>query len=470
VRDFSSPMCTVRNWVECLAGVAFFLMLLPKAFGQSFVLEPAIPAAGVPDGPVWAVLGLNDGKILAGGGFETVGGEPHLNLVRLLSDGSVDPDFVGDTDGNVYRMIFQPDGKILIGGAFSEVQGLPRQGIARLFADGTVDPDFDAGTNYASGEGVLSIAVQADGKIVTASYLDVDYSRLQRLNTNGTLDACFANTNVFDYYITALLARTNGTFLVGGGFQYVNGEVCFALAVADENGLMQAAPGAPLLAYSDIFSFVEDTNGNILVGGILNQETGTNLLARLTPEIEWDESYAPAFINTDNAPMGPVAVGAMLLQPDGKLVVAGNFIEVAGYSRRGVARLDAMGQLDTCFDPGLGFESSVGARSLFLQGDGQILVGGFFFGDLGVKHLARLLPQSDCDVTQVYLRQFSEGMVSVAATCTAGGTNVLETSENLVDWTTVDETLNPYIPFHDYDVSSAPAMFFRVRKQYAENE
>lgn len=435
-------------------------MLLQKALGQSSVLESAIPAAGVPDGPVWAVLVLDDGKILAGGGFETIGGESHQNLARLYSNGSVDSAFVDGTDGSINRMVRLPDGKILVTGSFSDMQGLPRQGIARLFSDGTVDPDFDAGTNYTSGEGVLSIAVQSDGKIVTSSYLSPPNSRLQRLNDDGTLDTSFANTNMFDYFITALLARTNGTVLVGGGFQHVNSENCIGLAVVNDDGSVADAPADPLLSYSDIFSFVEQTNGSVLVGGVLHFTTNTTLLARLTCDLEWDEAYNPDAFDANTV------IETMLLQPDGKLVVAGNFGEVGGYSRRGVARLDSAGQLDTCFDPGLGFESTIGATSLALRGDGRIMVGGFFGGDMGITNLACLLPQSDCDATHVYLRQRVEGMVSVAATCTPGGTNILEASENLVDWSTVGASVDPYLPFSDFSIESPPAMFFRIRKEY----
>ena len=48
----------------------------------------------------------------------------------------------------------------------------------------------------------------------------------------------------------------------------------------------------------------------------------------------------------------------------------------------------------------------------------------------------------------------------------SGGTNLLESSENLVDWTTVGSSVDPYLPFCDFSIESPPAMFFRVRKEY----
>lgn len=453
-------MCTVRVCARRLAAVAILLLLLPKAFGQSSVLEPPIPAAGTPDAPVWAVLVLDNGKILVGGSFQKIGGIAHQHLARLLADGSVDASFVGDADGSINRMIRQSDGKILIGGTFSDIQGLPRQAIARLFADGTVDPDFDASANYSTNESVLTIAVRSDCKIVTSSYIPFQGSRLQRLNADGTLDTSFANTNTFDYYVTALLPRTNGTVLVGGGFQYVNDDDCIGLAVVNADGSVNPLPDAPLQPFSDIFSFVEQTNGWVLVGGVLIGDTNTILLGRFTPQLAWDTNFSA--VNFDTG----AAIGAMLLQPDGKLVVTGSFTEAGGYSRRGVARLDAAGQLDTCFDPGLGFSGMIGGTSLALQGDGQVWVGGWFSGDTGVTNIARLRPQSDCDATHVFLCQRSAGMVSVAATCTPGGTNWLESSENLVDWTPITSFVDPYLPFCDFSIDTPPALFFRVRKEY----
>lgn len=445
--------------------LAVLLMTQQKTVGQGSVLEPALPTAGVPDTAVWAVLVLDSGMILAGGEFENIGGEPRQHLVRLHDDGAVDTAFAGGADGAVNRLVRLPDGKILIGGSFSEVQGLRRRGIARLFSDGTVDPGFDAGINYSNSEGVLSIAIQGDGKIVTSSYSAINVSRLQRLNEDGTLDASFANTNVFDYYVTALLVQTNGMIWVGGGFQHVNSEPRNAIAVVDASGSLAAASVPDLRQYSDVFTFLEQTNGSVLVGGVLIRAaanaTNTTLLARLTAQLEWDANYAPDVFDVAGS-----AIGAMLLQPDGKLVVAGNFKEVGGFSRRGVARLDPDGRIDPCFDPGLGFESSIGARSLARQDDGRIWAGGFFFGDMGIAHIARLLPQGDCNVTRVYLRERTPGMVSIAATCTPGGTNLLEASENLMDWSIVGTSVTPHLPFVDFSTALSPARFFRVRKQY----
>jgi uncharacterized membrane protein len=60
----------------------------------------------------------------------------------------------------------QTIGKILLGGNFGMVGGQPRQGIARLNADGTVDPTFNPGPDG----NVYALAIQADGKILTGAF------------------------------------------------------------------------------------------------------------------------------------------------------------------------------------------------------------------------------------------------------------------------------------------------------------
>lgn len=71
-----------------------------------------------------------------------------------------------------------------------------------------------------------------------------------------------------------------------------------------------------------------------------------------------------------------VGVHAMAVQPDGKIVIAGAFTEVAGLSRSGIARLNADGTLDQTFDPGTGFDGA--ASCLLLLPGEKVLVGGIF--------------------------------------------------------------------------------------------
>ncbi len=70
------------------------------------------------------------------------------------------------------------------------------------------------------------------------------------------------------------------------------------------------------------------------------------------------------------------------VQVDGKLIVGGRFTTFNGTPRAGVARLNADGSLDTSFDPGTGVTASAapahGVYDVVVQPDGRMLLAGFF--------------------------------------------------------------------------------------------
>jgi hypothetical protein len=93
-----------------------------------------------------------------------------------------------------------------------------------------------------------------------------------------------------------------------------------------------------------------------------------------------------------------------LLQPDGRVLVAGSFEMFDGVPRAGLARLESDGSLDVGFDPGniaypeLTMGSSA-VTALALARHGRILVGGIFTEINGVprNRLARLNPDGSLD-------------------------------------------------------------------------
>ena len=83
-------------------------------------------------------------------------------IARLNVDGSVDASFDVVPEAPVLSLAVQPDGKMVVGGYFSVLNGEPHKRLGRLNADGSVDSDFIADANYL----VTSLALQADGKIL----------------------------------------------------------------------------------------------------------------------------------------------------------------------------------------------------------------------------------------------------------------------------------------------------------------
>ena len=118
---------------------------------------------------VYSIAVQEDGKILLGGEFTRLGNQSRIGIGRLNADGTVDASFsgLGGATGQipfvrgVHSIAVQEDGKILLGGGFTTLGGQPRNCIGRLNADGTLDTDFDlpGGANKA----VYAIALFEDG-------------------------------------------------------------------------------------------------------------------------------------------------------------------------------------------------------------------------------------------------------------------------------------------------------------------
>jgi len=110
-----------------------------------------------------------DGKILVGG---YMAAEQRMGIIRLNSDGTQDPAFFADIDYASYGLLSlmqQANGKILVGGGFTMLCGQPRQNLGRLNSDGTIDPTFIPGANsdnYGFDPYVSCFALVPDGRIV----------------------------------------------------------------------------------------------------------------------------------------------------------------------------------------------------------------------------------------------------------------------------------------------------------------
>lgn len=178
----------------------------------------------------YLVTGLaiqTDGRILAGGQFDYVNGLARRGLVRINPDGSLDESFdaaIG-APAVIFKIVVLPDQKILIAGFIIDVQQQYRQGIARLNSDGSLDQAFDPG---AGGDNsVTALALQADGRIVIGGrFTNWDgrvRNRLARLEPNGSLDLTFdPGAGVEGSSSPAVLSlgiQADGRILMGGTFR-----------------------------------------------------------------------------------------------------------------------------------------------------------------------------------------------------------------------------------------------------------
>ncbi|HUR98376.1 MAG TPA: FG-GAP-like repeat-containing protein, partial [Pyrinomonadaceae bacterium] len=137
---------------KILVGGRLFIGNAPNAVGVARLNSTGTIDGSFQTGSISSLLGVanvfavhrtSDGKVLAGGFFDTYGGTARANLVRLESNGTVDQTFSANTDYTVSAVTTEANGSILIGGSFEKVNGVARTAIARLLTGSTVRAPFD---------------------------------------------------------------------------------------------------------------------------------------------------------------------------------------------------------------------------------------------------------------------------------------------------------------------------------------
>ena len=141
-----------------------------------------------------------------------------------------------------------------------------------------------------------------------------------------------------------------------------------------KNGILDYSFKSKLNSYGYVRYIVVQPDGKILIAGNFTEYNGTavNGIARLNPDGSLDTSF-----NQGGAGTAEGGVGVIVFQPDGKILIAGSFTKYNGYNRRNIARLNPDGTLDTTFSSGTGV-SGGGISAIAIQSDGKILIAGSF--------------------------------------------------------------------------------------------
>jgi uncharacterized delta-60 repeat protein len=139
-------------------------------------------------------------------------------------------------------------------------------------------------------------------------------------------------------------------------------------------------------------SIVFQSDGKIIVGGAFlhYSDIPQGNLARTNPDGSLDTSFDVG-IGTNGT------INSTAVQPDGKILIAGEFTNYNGVVRNCIARLNTDGSLDTDLEPGAGANGAI--RSLAVQADGKILIGGDFttYGGAARNHIARINSDGSLD-------------------------------------------------------------------------
>lgn len=351
----------------------------------------------------------SDGKIVVVGDTY-LNGYADFTVVRYNSDGSLDLSF--GSEGKVFTDIgtfsdlaqavaIQSDGKIVVVGC-AYMNGTDQIAIVRYNEDGTLDNDFGTNgivTTFGSSKSIANaVAIQSDGKIVIAGQTEIStYIQemiVQRYNSDGTLDPSF---NASGSYITefgvmgsmasSVTIQSNGKIVVGGN-SVNDGNPNFAVVRLQDNGNTDNSfsnDGIDTTSVGGIIDYAKSvavqSDEKIIIAGYSHNGTDTDFaLVRYNVNGTLDTSFGKDGKVTTAIGSANDQISSMILQNDGKIVVAG-FCFYNGSNDFVVARYNSDGTLDTSFDSdgkqitGFGNSSDL-ARSVALQSDGKIVVAG----------------------------------------------------------------------------------------------
>jgi len=280
-----------------------------------------------------AVVVLPDRSVIVGGSFTNTAGKPATNLERIRSDGTPDPSFKGFANKEVHALAVQSDGKIIVGGTFTNLSEAPRLRLGRIHPDGTIDLSFLGQVNGP----VDAVAIQPDGKVLIGGAFDsvnnTPRSRLARLSSNGDIDPSFAVSVVVGSSVLCLAVQPDGKIVLGGDFLLVGGFSRRNMARLNSDGSLDRSFN--LHANAPVQTLALQTDGGILLGGFFDSISGAARagIARATADGSLDPDFRPVISGSLSS------VYSVVLQDDGRVLLAGTFSKLREATRSGIGRL-----------------------------------------------------------------------------------------------------------------------------------
>lgn len=338
-----------------------------KLFGQAGSLDNSFSTDGKVTTSISGISNAKSMKIQPDNKI-IVAGQEAVSIARYNSDGSLDNTFSVDGkdfyESNPLKFIranmidLQSDGKIIVTGDGGNPLSSPSKfiGLVRYNTDGTIDNSFGTSGSVIKEFGPssalktvqsYSLAVQSDNKILVGGCAynssNTDYL-LMRLNTDGTMD---------------------NTFGTGGEATVTQSETDFWFF-----------PGY-------IKVLIQPDGKIICVGSIINTSSfiGYINIHRFNSDGTLDNTFGSSGKVLTTLGSANIVAQSALLQPDGKIVVAGSARE-GGKSRMMILRYTAAGSLDNTFSSDGTVTMEVGSlndygTSVAIQQDNKIIVGGY---------------------------------------------------------------------------------------------
>ncbi|WP_394775695.1 T9SS sorting signal type C domain-containing protein [Flavobacterium sp.] len=279
----------------------------------------------------------SDGKIILGGNFTKYNDIISNRIVRISSDGAIDNTFnIGTGFKTQVYAISMQDEKVIVAGNFTTYNDLPAGRIVRLLENGTRDPGFNTG--LGADAIIETIVVQSDGKILVGGRFNIfngqSFSRLVRLNYDGSIDSGFNIGTGFDKFIYTIALQSDNKIIIGGTFLSYNGISQKRILRLNPNGTLDTTFDAGSgFSNGDVLSLLIQPDDRILVGGTFSGTYKTHSSLRLI-RLQKSGDYDVAFQADLNGKLN-----TMSFTSDHRLMIGGDFNSVSGLSKHRIARL-----------------------------------------------------------------------------------------------------------------------------------
>ncbi|MEW6210910.1 MAG: delta-60 repeat domain-containing protein [Acidobacteriota bacterium] len=372
------------------------------------------------DQAIDVVIDAND-KIVTAGFATTASAATDFALARYNPDGSRDStfgkggkvttDFAGRAD-RAFSVVTQSDGRIIAAGFTTNSDNTTDFALARYNPDGSLDLTFGAGgkvmTDFGPNDIAESAGLQPDGKIVTAGTDGKDFA-LARHNADGSLDGAFGTGGKVTTDFSGQNDFAADSIILSDGKLVAAGQAGtdFGVARYNSNGSLDPTFGASGKVMTDFAGRQDFANatmlqpdGKLLVAGNADNGVGRFIdfaAARYNPDGTLDTAFGTGGrVTTDFS--GLVDQGfALLLQPKGKFIICGLADNRASLDFA-LARYNSDGSLDTAFGTGgrVTVDFVSGSTDLAFaaaqKSDGKIVAAGVTFRRASA---AQAVPQGD---------------------------------------------------------------------------
>ena len=363
------------------------------------------------------------------------------------ADGMLDPDFgtgglvltnfgTGSIDA-AGALVVQPDGRAIAAGSVQLNLAQGFMGAARYLPSGALDPSFDGdglltvNFNVAAPDisgGVGQVLFQPDGRIILVGFVGqstpgppgflLNYA-LARLNVDGSFDGSFGTGGkVLTPMTSGVAAGTDGVLQPDGrivvlGTTESSSEPVLALARYNPDGTLDGTFGVagqvslPLPVPFRGGALALQSDGKVLIAGFTGGSVAlTDIgLVRLLPAGAPDPTFdGDGFVQSDFGALEFASSVAVL--GDGRIVVAGHRTTPPPTPTADLALVRYLpnGAIDTTFGTAGLATADAGAeefgQELLVQPDGKLLLAGTLFGSPSQDFLlARFLADGAHDTT-----------------------------------------------------------------------